>query len=108
MQKIIDEILEAEGKAEKLILEARKKAKELKSDIEKENNTKIAEAQEKAQEIIRNGVSHAQKETDVEYMNTIKQTEINNANFRKDNSENREKTVKRIIELIIKPEHEKE
>ena len=103
MKQIIEEVFEAEKKANEIIKKARGKAAEIKQAAEKDNSEKIAQAKLEAKDIIRNSVENAQKEAEI-----IRQEKLKQADNEKEAILGSEKVlsdlVDNICEIIIKTE----
>jgi vacuolar-type H+-ATPase subunit E/Vma4 len=64
VQDIVQEIIQAEKKAEELLQSAREKASGIKQSAEVEASRKVAEARARAQEIMQQDVLHAREEVE--------------------------------------------
>ncbi|MBN2591021.1 MAG: hypothetical protein JXA96_14235 [Sedimentisphaerales bacterium] len=106
MKQIIEEVFEAEKKANEIIKKAREKASEIRQAAEKDNLEKIAEAKQKAKDIIRNAVENAQKEAEM-----IRQEEIKQAENEKEsilgNETDLNNLVENICNIVINTEEER-
>ncbi len=75
MKQIIEEVFEAEKKANEIIHKAREKASQIRQAVEKDNSEKIAQAKLRAKDIIRDAVEKAQKEAEFVRQEKLKQAE---------------------------------
>ena len=75
MKQIIEEVFEAEKKANEIIKRAREKASQIRQAAEKDNSEKIAQAKQEAKEIIRKSVENANNEAEITRQEKLKQAE---------------------------------
>jgi len=108
MQKIVQEVLQAEEQAKNLIDKARQEATLLKNNAEQEIAEKTKIAREQAQEAIKSGIQKAREEALAEHTNSIAETEKANALFITENTGKIAEIVQKVAKIIITPEIDKE
>ena len=106
MKQIIEEVFEAEKKANEIILKAREQAAQIRQSVDKDNLEKIAAAKLKAKEIIRNSVENAQKEAELIRQEKLKQAE-NDKESILGNETVLNNLVENICNIIINTDDEK-
>ena len=106
MKQIIEEVFEAEKKANEIIKKAREKASQIKQNAEKENLEKITQAKQDAKEIIRNAIENAQKEAEIIRNEKIKKAE-NDKESILGNENVLNNLVENICNIIISTKDEK-
>lgn len=106
MKQIIEEVFEAEKKANEIIQKARDKASQIRQAVEKDNSEKIAQAKQKAKDIILNAVENARKEAEI-----VRQEKLKLAEKEKEAIIGNEKVLNDLVEsicnIIISAEDEK-
>ena len=75
MKQIIEEVFEAEKKANEIVKQARDKASEIRQAAEKENLEKMAEARMKAKDIVHAEIENAEKEAELFRQEKLKQSD---------------------------------
>jgi vacuolar-type H+-ATPase subunit H len=107
MQEVIEELLNTEANAQKIIQKAREDAENLKSRIENEFSLKIKEEKEEARKMIQREVEKTREESlrkNSEALATaIKQSEA----LLKDKQTESEKAADEVISLLVTPEYER-
>ena len=103
MKQIIEEVFEAEKKANEIIKQAREKASEIKQSVEKDNLEKMAQAKQKAKELIQTTVENAKKEAELFRQEKLKQSENEKESILK-NEEIINNLVGNICNIIISTE----
>lgn len=97
MKQIIEEVFEAEKKANEILQKAREKAHEIKQAADKESLDKIAEAKLKAKEIVHAKVESARKEAD-----RLRQEKLKQADGEKEAILKNENVLNKLVEDICK------
>ncbi len=103
MKQIIEEVFNAEKKADEILKKARERASEIKQAAEKDNLEKIAQAKQKAKELIQKAVEDAKKEAELFRQEKLKQSENEKESVLK-NEEVLNKLVDNISNIIINTE----
>ena len=103
MKQIIEEVFEAEKKANEIIKQAREKASEIKQSVEKDNLEKMAQAKQKAKELIQITVENAKKDAELFRQEKLKQSENEKESILK-NEEIINNLVGNICNIIISTE----
>ena len=103
MKQIIEEVFEAEKKANEIIKQAREKASSIRQSAEKDNLEKTAQAKQKARELIQTTVENARKEAELFRQEKLKQSENEKESILK-NEEIVNKLVDNICNIIITTE----
>ncbi|MCL2705339.1 MAG: hypothetical protein FWE72_03920 [Spirochaetaceae bacterium] len=109
MQKIVlDEIIKAEKESEKIVQQAREKAVEIISNAESAYNQAIVLAKEESQKKIQDSVATAKQQAESDLAKAIKDAEDENSAFLEKSYEQADKVAGAIVEMLVKPEYEKE
>jgi vacuolar-type H+-ATPase subunit H len=95
MKQIIEEVFEAEKKANEIIKQAREKASQIRQSAEKENLEKIAEAKQKAKELIQNTVENAGRDAEL-----MRQEKLKQADSEKESILKNEEIIKGLVDNI--------
>ncbi|MEJ2649451.1 MAG: hypothetical protein P8016_13715 [Sedimentisphaerales bacterium] len=103
MKQIIEEVFEAEKKANEIIKKAREKASQIRQAAEKDNSEKIARAREQAREIVQETVEEAGREAELFRQDKVKQAEGEKESIMK-NEEILNNLVNKICNIIITTE----
>jgi len=107
MQEIVNQVLEVEEKAKKVIQQAHERAAEIKTTVESELSEKIKKSRLQAQQKIRDEIDEAKKEAQREYQEAIDRVKKENTDFLDQHNRELEAVVKKITALLIIPEHKK-
>lgn len=108
MQKIVDEVLDAEKKAKVVIDQARDEAASLKSRVESEITESLKETRDKVQNEIKTGIEKARMQAEADYKKAVSEAEEANKVFLNENSSKIDSVVDKIVELLVKPEFNRE
>ena len=103
MKQIIEEVFNAEKKADEILKKAHEKASEIKQSVEKDNLEKIAQAKQKAKEMIQKTVENAKKEAQLFRQEKLKQSENEKESVLK-NEGTIDSLVEKISKIIINTE----
>ena len=95
MKQIIEEVFEAEKKANEIIQKAHEQASQIRQAVEKDNSEKIAQAKQRAKDIIFDAVEKAGKEAEI-----IRQEKLKQAEKEKDVIIGNEKVLNNLVESI--------
>ena len=95
MKEIIEEVFNAEKKADEIIRNARAKASEIKQFVEKDNLEKMAQAKQKAKELLQKAVENARKEAEL-----YRQEKLKNSENEKESVLKNEKAINNLIDKI--------
>jgi vacuolar-type H+-ATPase subunit H len=95
MKQIIEEVFNAEKKADEILKKAREKASEIRQSAEKDNLEKMAQAKLKAKELIQKTVDNARTEAQLFRQEKLKQSENE-----KESVINNEEIIKSLIDKI--------
>ena len=106
MKDIINEVLLTEKRVEDILQKARLEASDIKLRTEKEAAQKIAEARNKAREIIQNAVEKAEKKAVNLRDRKLKEAVVENEELINKNRPGIDAIVEEIVELIISTVYE--
>lgn len=106
MFEIVDEIVQAERRAEQIVSEARDEAEKIRSDFDAEEREALSNAREEAAEILRRRVESAREEENRRLQEALSAQE-SGEQFLQRHPDEVDKVVDRITELLIIPEHER-
>lgn len=95
MKQIIEEVFEAEKKANEIIKQAREKASQIRQAAEKDNLVKMAQAKQQAKEIVQKTVEDARKEAEL-----FRQEKLKQAEGQKESILKNEKVLSGLVEKI--------
>ncbi len=107
MQEIVNQVLEVEEKAKKIIQQAHEQASAIKTAVESELSEKVKKSRLQAQQLIQNEIAGAKKEAQREYQEAIDRVKKENTDFLDQHNRELEAVVKKIIALLITPEHKR-
>jgi vacuolar-type H+-ATPase subunit H len=107
MQEIVNQVLEVEEKAKKIIQQAHEQAIAIKAEVESELSEKVKNSRLQAQQLIRDEIAKAKKETQREYLEAIDRVEKENNDFLAQHNRELQAVVKKITTLLIIPEHKR-
>ena len=109
MQKIVlDEIIKAEEDAEKIVQQAREKVSEIIANAESEYNKAISAAKEESHKKIQDSVTDAKQKAEIDLAKAIKEAEDKNSAFLEKSYEQADKVADSIVDMLVKPEYERE
>jgi vacuolar-type H+-ATPase subunit H len=109
MQKIVlDEIIKAEKEAEKTVQQAREKAVEIVAKADSEYNQTVVLAKEESHKKIQDTLAAAKQKAENDLAKAIKDSEDKNLFFLEKSYEQADKVAGSIVEMLVKPEYEKE
>ena len=95
MKQIIEEVFEAEKRANEIIKQAKQKASQIRQAAEKENMEKIAQAKQQAKEIIQKTVEDAKNEAQ-----NFRQEKLKQAEGEKESILTNEKALNNLVDNI--------
>lgn len=101
MQKIINEVLEAEEKATEIIRSGEKKAQKMKAELEEEINRKLQNAREQAQAELKDGIAKAQQKAKEQHSLAQKNAETYLDDFLNQKKDKIDTIVQQISQQII-------
>ncbi len=107
MQEIIDQVLQVEEKARKIIQQAHERAVEIKAAVESELSKKVKNSRLQAQQFIRDEIAAAKKEAQREYQEAIDRVKKENTDFLAQHNRELEAVVKKITTLVITLAHKR-
>ena len=107
MQEIVNQVLEVEEKAKRIIQQAHEQAAAIKTAVESEQSEKIKNSRLQAQQLIKDETAAAKKETQREYQEAIDRVKKENTDFLAQHNRELETVVKKITALIITLEHKR-
>jgi vacuolar-type H+-ATPase subunit H len=108
MKKIIEEVLQAEGKVSIVLKQARNKASEIRQSAEKEISEKMSDAKQKARGIIQKTVENAKKEAEHIREEKLKQADQEKDTLLNDNTDKMNNLVDSTCNIILTTEYEKD
>jgi vacuolar-type H+-ATPase subunit H len=108
MKQIIKEVFQAEERVGEILKQARNKASEIRRAVEKENAEKMADAKQKAREIIQTTVEEAKKEAERTRQEKLNQAHQERETLLKSKKETIDNLVDRICDIIVNTEYEKD
>jgi vacuolar-type H+-ATPase subunit H len=108
MKEVIKEVLQAEEKVNSIIEEARNKAAEIRKAADKEVSEKVRQAEQQAQEILKNTVEDSKKQAEQIRRERIEQGWHDNESLMQNNTDKINKLVDDICKLVLKTEFEKD
>jgi vacuolar-type H+-ATPase subunit H len=106
MFEIVDEIVQAERQAEKIVSEARSEAEQIRSAFDAEEREALAEAREEAAEILRERVDTAREEAEKRLQDVLS-SERSAAEYMEAHADRVQAAVERVTEFLITPEYER-
>lgn len=107
MQEIIDQVLQVEEKARKIIQQAHEQAAAIKAAVESEQSEKVKKSRLQAQQLIRDEIAAAKKEAQRQYQEAIERVKKDNTDFLAQHNRELEAVVKKITTLLITPEYKR-
>ena len=107
MQEIIDEVLEAERKAEQMIAEARKRQGEIRKAAEEEAARGLEEAHTAAQRLMEEKIGRARKEAEREHQRRIQEAEAEGADYMAHHESRLEGILEEAVSLVVTPEYKR-
>lgn len=108
MQDVVDEVLKAEAKAEKIITQAKEKAQIIKQQIEQEVSQRINDARLESQKLIQNKVSKAKEQASRKHQKAVELAEAESKEFWEQNLDNIDLVIEKIVQFILIPEFERD
>ncbi len=108
MEKIIDEVLEAEKRVAQIVDEAKKKAAQIKSEVENEVSEKLNKARLDAKELLLKASERAREEAKKEREERVAKTDEQGVQFRTIHKKNIEDAVQTIVTMVIDTDMPKE
>ncbi len=108
MREIIEEIIQAEKKAEKLIQEARDRQREQSMTVEREVHEKIQQTRSASQKRILDGAAKAREKAKEDHKEAITHLGKENEKYLSRSEKNLNDAIEKIVKLLITPEFEKE
>jgi len=108
MKEIIEDVLQAEEKVNRLLKQAREQAAQIKQAADKAHSEKIGAAREQARQIIHTAVEAAQKEAEQIRTDRLQQAEQAKDALLNMDSETRDHLVNEICTMLLETETEKE
>jgi len=107
MQEIVNQVLEVEEKAKRIIQQGHERAAAIKTAVESELSEKVKNSRLQAQQIIRDEITGAKKQAQREYQEAIDRVKKENTDFLDQHNRELEAVVKKITTLVITPEHKR-
>jgi len=107
MEKILEEVLAVEKNVDKIIQDARRKAQEIRQNVEKEIADKLTDTRQQAQKHIQDSAEQAREEAGKIRENKQKVAEDSSNEFLEKNKDKIEKFIKEITQQIITTGYEK-
>ena len=108
MQEIINQVLEVEESAKRIIQQAHEQAAVIKAAAESELSEKIKNSRLQAQQFIRNETAGAKEEAQREYQEIIDRVKKENTDFPDKHNKSFMAVVKKITALLMTPEYKRE
>ena len=109
MQKIVlDEIIKAEREAEKIVQQSRKEAAEIVAKADSDYTQAIALAKEESHKNIQDSIIAAKQKAENALAKAIKDAEDENSILLEKSCEQADKVANQIVEMLLKPEYERE
>ena len=108
MKQIIKEVFQAEEKVGEILKQARNKASEIRHAVEKENAEKMADAKQKAREIIQTAVEEAKNQAERTRQEKLDKARQEKDTLLKDKKETIDNLVDQICNIIINTACEKD
>ena len=105
MFEIVDDIVEAERQAEKIVSDARAEAEQVRSAFDQEERQALEEAQQEATRILKERVDAARKDADRRLEEALAADKTADQ-FMDAHPDRVEQAVDRVVELLLTPEHE--
>jgi vacuolar-type H+-ATPase subunit H len=106
MFEIVDEIVQAERQAEKIVSDARNEAEEIRSSFDAEEREALAAARHEAAQILRDRVDAAREQADARLQEALSR-ERSAEEYMEAHAERVETAVERVTELLTTPEYER-
>jgi len=107
MQEIVNQVLEVEEKAKRIIQQAHEQAAAIKAAVESELSERVKNSRLQAQQLIQDEIAAAKKEAQGEYRQAIDRVKKENTDFLDQHNRELEAVVKKITTLVIIPEHKR-
>ncbi|MBN1525927.1 MAG: hypothetical protein JW904_15720 [Spirochaetales bacterium] len=108
MQKIVDELLNAEAEAQKIVQKSREDVQKLKAEIEAACSEKITAAREEARKIIQQEVEQARTDSTKKLEQLLEQTGSDNQHLWESRKPQIAELTADVLRSIIVPEYEKD
>lgn len=105
MLEIVEEILQAEKKAEELVRSAKERASTLRGDAERDVQELLAKARADAKEISQNSLFEARAGLDRQFKDVLDQSNAITDTFPEDNRDAVEALIEEICRFIREPEY---
>ena len=105
MIKILDTILKIEDESKTKVLEAQKKAREIKESAEKKNSDRLTAVREETEALLLAAMNNSKKEWEDKYRNLFSLQEAVYSDFIKTKHAEIESTAEKIVTMITKPQH---
>ena len=106
MKQIIKEVLKAEERVDAALSQARNKASEIITSVEREVAEKLSEAKERTREIIQTAVEEAEGQAKATRAEKLKQTDQQEEAMLHENADAIDDLVDRICRIVLDAEHE--
>ncbi len=103
MREIVDQVLEIEKKAEQVIEQARAREAEIRAEAEAEAGSRLAQAHAEAQKLVREETDRARRESEAAFRLAMSQAEEANTDFIQRRRERADRTIERIMRLVVTP-----
>ncbi|MBN1480025.1 hypothetical protein JXA70_07125 [candidate division KSB1 bacterium] len=105
MIKILDTILKIEQDSKAKVVQAQKKAREIKETAEKENAERLNAARTEAAAFLLESVNNLKKEWEEKYQRVLASQDTKHADFIEKKSNEIEHTADKIVAIITKPQY---
>ena len=105
MLEIVQEILEAEQKAEAILAEARERAGKLRADAESNAQEQLSTARARAAELVQTRLGQTRADLDRKYQAVVEQAAATTAAFPDANAEGVDALISNIVQFICEPEY---
>ena len=104
MLEIVQEILQAEQKAEDVARTARERASALRSEAEKDVQEQLAKARNDAAVLVQQRLADARAKQEKQYRAVVEQTDLVTATFPEDHRDAVDDLISKIVLFICEPE----
>jgi vacuolar-type H+-ATPase subunit H len=107
IKDMLDTILKIENDSKAKVVEAQKRAQEIKEAAEKENSERLNAARSQAATSLLDSINHAKKEWEAKYAQALSSHQTSHTEFIQSHSEKIDDTAKKVLSIILTPEQKK-
>lgn len=105
IKDILDTILKIEDDSKAQVVEAQKKAREIKETAEKENAERLNAARSEATSALLASINKTKQEWEEKYQHALSSQDSLHTDFLKNNSEKINETADNVLSIILKPQY---